>query len=56
MRLMPRFKLDWREGRGIDLDVAERVGRLSGWKAIPLTGRTKSGRRRKSRKGASFRL
>lgn len=50
------IKLDWRPGRGVDLDIAERAGRARGWQAIPLTGRTKAGKRRKVRKGASWRI
>jgi len=56
MSPLPRISLNWRPGRGVDLDIAERAGRFRAWKAIPLTGRTKTGRRRKSRNGASFRL
>jgi hypothetical protein len=56
MSLLPGLKLDWRSGRGADLDVTERVGPLRAWKAIPLTGRTKTGKRRKPRKGASIRI
>lgn len=56
MSLLPRFSLNWRSGRGLDLDITERAGRFRAWKAIPITGRTRNGRRRKTRNGASFRL
>lgn len=56
MRLLPGINLNLRSGRGVDLDITERVGPLRAWKAIPLTGRTKTGKRRKSRKGASLRI
>lgn len=56
MGMLPRFTLTWRPGRGVNLDVVERQGRAREWLAIPLTGKTKTGRRRKTRKDASFRL
>jgi hypothetical protein len=56
MGLLRHLKLDWRPGRGLDLDVTARQGRAREWVAIPLTGKTRNGRHRKVRKGASIRF
>lgn len=49
------MRLTWSSRGGFRLTGTARVGRLRLWQSIPLT-RSKSGRKRRARRGASFRL
>jgi hypothetical protein len=49
------IRLSWSDRGGLRLNLSKREGRAREWISIPLT-RTKTGRKRRVRKGASFRL
>jgi hypothetical protein len=47
------LRISWNSRSGPRLTESKRIGRLRLWESIPLTGKNK---RRRTRKGASFRL
>lgn len=49
------LRISWSNRGGLRLTESKRVGRATGWLSIPLGG-TKNGRKRRVRKGVSFRI
>lgn len=50
------LRISWSNRGGLRLTESKRVGRATGWLSIPLGGKTKTGRKRRVRKGVSFRF
>lgn len=49
------LRITWSSRGGLRLAESARQGRLSEWISIPI-GRSRNGRKRRTRKGISFRL
>lgn len=49
------LRISWSSRSGLRLTESARQGRLSEWISTPI-GRSKNGRKRRTRKGVSFRL
>lgn len=48
--------ISWTKRGGFRLNISARQGRLREWESIPIGGKTKNGRKRRTRRGISFRL
>lgn len=50
------LRITWSSRGGLRLAGSKRIGRLSLWESVPLNPLRAGRRRRRTRKGASFRL